>query len=271
MENEVREICFDHELGIEAYRFEGIMQKFPSHFHEYYVLGFIERGHRKLSCKGQEYIIGTGDLIFFNPFDIHACEAINHEELDYRCLNIESDVMRRAMYHLTGEYCLPYFMSPVFKHADHAGLLHELHHLIMDKENKAGKVDKFHRMLHELITNYAKVINESDVVKSEVGIEEICQYVNENYKRPLSLDELSATFGMNKFTLLRVFSKYKGITPYKYLQTVRVNEAKKRLEQGERPIDVALETGFVDQSHLHKSFIDFIGFTPGQYKAINHA
>ncbi|MFB5664022.1 helix-turn-helix domain-containing protein [Alteribacillus sp. HJP-4] len=51
-----------------------------------------------------------------------------------------------------------------------------------------------------------------------------------------------------------------------YLQTVRINEAKKRLEQSEKPLDVAIETGFVDQSHFSKFFMEFIGLTPGQYR-----
>ena len=42
MLNETRTVCFDTELNIEAYNFKGIMQKFPNHFHDYYVVGFIE-------------------------------------------------------------------------------------------------------------------------------------------------------------------------------------------------------------------------------------
>lgn len=48
MQQEQRTVCFDKALGIEAYRFIGVMQKSPNHFHEYYVLGFIEDGNRRL-------------------------------------------------------------------------------------------------------------------------------------------------------------------------------------------------------------------------------
>jgi len=41
---EERLVRFDNELKIEAYQFIGIMQKFPNHFHEYYVIGFVESG-----------------------------------------------------------------------------------------------------------------------------------------------------------------------------------------------------------------------------------
>ena len=41
MKKETRTVVYDDELRIEAYRFEGIVQPFPNHFHEYYVIGFI--------------------------------------------------------------------------------------------------------------------------------------------------------------------------------------------------------------------------------------
>lgn len=44
MRKEIRMAVYDEELQIEAYRFEGIVQPFPSHFHEYYVIGFVEKG-----------------------------------------------------------------------------------------------------------------------------------------------------------------------------------------------------------------------------------
>ena len=34
---------YDEELRIEAYRFEGIAQPLPNHFHEHYVIGFVEK------------------------------------------------------------------------------------------------------------------------------------------------------------------------------------------------------------------------------------
>lgn len=43
MGEEVRKVVFDEELEIEAYQFEGIMQKFPNHFHEHYVIGFLKK------------------------------------------------------------------------------------------------------------------------------------------------------------------------------------------------------------------------------------
>ena len=45
MKKETRTVVYDDELRIEAYRFEGIVQPFPNHFHEYYVIGFIDTAY----------------------------------------------------------------------------------------------------------------------------------------------------------------------------------------------------------------------------------
>ena len=73
MKKETRTVVYDDELRLEAYRFEGIVQPFPNHFHEYYVIGFVESGERCLSCKNKEYVIKKGNVILFNPGDNHAC------------------------------------------------------------------------------------------------------------------------------------------------------------------------------------------------------
>lgn len=80
--------------------------------------------------------------------------------------------------------------------------------------------------------------------------------------------DLSELIGWSKYHLLRSFTKQKGITPNSYLETIRINQAKKLLEQGVRPIDAAFQTGFSDQSHMTKFFKRQVGLTPKQYMKI---
>ena len=82
------------------------------------------------------------------------------------------------------------------------------------------------------------------------------------------LDQICHLEGLSKSTLLRAFTKSKGVTPYSYLQNIRIGEAKKLLEQGLPPVEAALQTGFSDQSHFTNYFKSFIGITPKQYQSI---
>ncbi|MGM9358349.1 helix-turn-helix transcriptional regulator [Flavonifractor plautii] len=72
--------------------------------------------------------------------------------------------------------------------------------------------------------------------------------------RRITLEQLSTLAGLSKYHLLRCFTRQKGITPYRYLETVRVNRARALLEQGATPLDAALRAGFADQSHFNHFF-----------------
>ncbi|MGN7284384.1 AraC family transcriptional regulator [Shouchella clausii] len=268
MGREERTVRFDHDLQIEAYRFEGIMQKFPNHFHEYYVIGYIESGQRRLSCKNSDYLIGTGDVIFFNPLDNHACESVDNQTLDYRCLNIKPEIMRKVTKEITGQDYLPSFSSPVAYRSGQAQLLHHLHQMIMDEVIDLEKEETFYFLIQQLIEKYTEANTDTESIAIKQEIEQVCRYLEVHYAEQITLDHLAKIANMNKYSLLRSFTRIRGITPYRYLQTVRISEAKKRLEQGIKPLDAAIETGFVDQSHFSKFFMNFIGLTPGQYRDI---
>ncbi|CAM5213062.1 YbfI2 protein [Bacillus sp. BT1B_CT2] len=144
MRNETRTLFLDPDLNVEAYRFKGIIQKFPNHFHEYFVIGFIEKGQRYLLCKGEEYIINQGALVLFNPYDTHSCEQIDGKALDYRCINVMPDVMRGFVKEITGADSLPYFTENVlFRHELNASLK-ELHIQILQKEKALKKEELCH-------------------------------------------------------------------------------------------------------------------------------
>lgn len=268
MEKETRTVKYDTELKVEAYHFEGIMQKFPNHFHEYYVIGFIENGRRYLSCKNKEYTIALGDLLLFNPHDNHACEQIDGKTLDYRCINIQPDTMRNAVFEVTGREDLPYFTQQVVFHSELVPVLKELHQMLMDEEKDFRKEEIFFFLLEQLMEEYTD--QEAAVAKSEQSTEvkAICEYLETHYMKSITLDDLCKLTGLSKYYLLRSFTKQKGISPYSYLETIRIDKAKKLLEQGILPIDAALQTGFTDQSHFSNFFKKFIGLTPKQYMNI---
>lgn len=265
MLNEIRTIYLDSDLNIEAYRFKGIMQKFPAHFHEYYVIGFIEEGQRSLICKGEQYIINPGDVLLFNPFDTHSCEQIDGKTLDYRCINVTSEIMKKVVFHISGEECLPYFNQNVLFQSELVDSLRALHLNISQGESELKKEELFLCLLEELIQKHSNLVTRAPVAEAAFEMKAVCTYLEGNYTNTITLNDLSAFSGWSKYHLLRTFTKKIGLSPNSYLETIRVNHAKKLLEQGIKPIEVALLTGFSDQSYLTKCFKKQVGLTPKQY------
>lgn len=268
MKNEVRNVYMDADLEIEAYQFKGLMQKFPAHFHDYYVIGFIEEGQRLLICQGEETIINPGDLLLFNPFEIHSCAQIDGKTLDYRCLNIKNEIMEKVILEINGRADLPTFTQNVLFQSELVASLKVLHEKISNREDPLEKEELFYYFLEELILTYSDLSIPPLPPSTSDQIEASCIFLRENYSKKLSLDIVSDISGWSKYHFLRTFTKEMGISPNSYLMTIRIHQAKEFLEQGDKLIDVALATGFTDQSHFTKFFKSLIGLTPKQYMRI---
>jgi len=265
MKKEVRTVVYDETLRIEAYRFEGIVQPFPNHFHEYYVIGFVEEGERFLACRNRDYEIGPGSIVLFNPGDNHACIQTDDGTLDYRGFNIGREVMLDLVEEITGKRELPGFSENVIRDDEVICSLRPLHEMIMQGSNDFGKEEKLLLMLSCLLQNYGQPFK-SCIPECRQEIELACRFMDEHFFEHIYLDQICRYAGLSKSTLLRAFTKSKGITPYRYLETVRINEAKKLLAKGVPLLDAAIRTGFSDQSHFTNYFGKFIGLAPGVYR-----
>lgn len=265
---EERLIYYDHDLKIETYQLAGIVQKFPNHFHDCYVFGFIAKGRRHLCCKGQEYDLGAGDLIIFNPHDNHLCVPIDNEPLDYRGINIDSSVMQRTVQELTGKEYLPHFTSNVIHQSDITAAIDTLYLAVVNQVDKLQKEEALFFLLEQLLQEYSCDFADIGVDQPHEVLQQLCLYMQQNYMHNITLDELVALTKFSKSYLLRFFTKQIGVSPYRYLQNIRLNQAKKLLEQNIAPLEVAIATGFADQSHFTNYFKEFIGLTPKQYQKI---
>lgn len=267
MKKEVKTVVYDDELRLEAYRFDGVVQPFPNHFHEYYVIGFMEGGERRLSCKNKEYFLKKGHIVLFNPGDNHACSPINGSTLDYRGLNIPKDIMLELAREVTGKAVLPGFAENVIQDEEIACYLCALHGMIMEGGGEFGKEENLLLLISLLLQRYGQLFEDCALEYRE-EIEKACVFIDEHFAQPICLEQLCGCAGLSKSTLLRAFTKCKGVTPYLYLENVRISAAKKLLETGATPLEAAMQTGFSDQSHFTNYFNRFIGLSPGMYREI---
>lgn len=267
-EQEQRHIYYDRDLEIEAYNLSGIVQKFPNHFHEFYVIGFIEGGKRHLWCKGQEYDLSAGDLILFNPRDNHYCAPIGKEVLDYRALNINTEVVLNAVKEITGKEYTPHFIQNVVYQSDIAPSVADVYDAILTDAPKLKKEEAFFYLLEQVLQDYSSPFEEIVSHQPNQQIKMLCTYMEEHFEENVALDDLVSMTDFGKSYLLRTFTKQIGVSPYRYLQTIRLDRAKKFLEQGVAPIDAASMAGFSDQSHFTNFFKEFIGLTPKKYQRI---
>ncbi|GGE23060.1 AraC family transcriptional regulator [Primorskyibacter flagellatus] len=85
---------------------------------------------------------------------------------------------------------------------------------------------------------------------------------------PPGLGAVAATLGLSPSHFLRAFRASAGCPPHAWLQRVRIARAKDLLMMRDLSLaDIALETGFADQSHFSRTFLRHTGTTPGRWRA----
>jgi AraC family transcriptional regulator of adaptative response/methylated-DNA-[protein]-cysteine methyltransferase len=92
-------------------------------------------------------------------------------------------------------------------------------------------------------------------------------YIVDHYQEQPSLEIMAAASGLSPYHFQRVFKRWAGISPKRFLQYVTLDQAK-RLLQGEASVlDAALDAGLSGPSRLHDLFVACDAMTPGEFKA----
>lgn len=254
MRQEYRAARYDASLALEVCRFAGVTRPVPSHFHEEYVVGLAERGARRMTCGGRKQTLEPGQLFFFAPGVSHGCTQADGGTFAYRSIHLPRRMLEEA-----GTPAV----SPVTEDRELAARFLRLHDLVLEAAPLPVRQEALERFLIQIPRTAQPVL---PFCREEVR--RVCTLIRRQYAEPLDLEQMAHAAGLSKSSLLRAFTRTKGVTPYRYLENVRIQAARALLEQGVPPAEAALRTGFSDQSHFTRFFSRFIGLSPGAYGAL---
>lgn len=93
------------------------------------------------------------------------------------------------------------------------------------------------------------------------------EYMTERLARPVLLKDLAEQTGLSPSRFGRGFKLSMGISPHRWQMNQRVLEAQEMLRAGKRSqADIALATGFAEQSHFSRVFKELVGLPPGAWQ-----
>lgn len=98
-------------------------------------------------------------------------------------------------------------------------------------------------------------------------IAEAISFINTNIQQQPSLEDIAAAINLSPFHFQRLFRRWAGVTPKKYLQILTVERAKQLLSESKSLLEVSDTIGLSSSSRLHDHFVQLEAMTPGQYKA----
>lgn len=94
------------------------------------------------------------------------------------------------------------------------------------------------------------------------------QWMAEHYQEQPRLVEIAAEVGLSDFHFQRLFTRWAGVSPKKFLQYLTLEHAKARLEAADSLLDAAYDAGLSGPARLHDLFVTHEGVTPGEWKAL---
>lgn len=101
------------------------------------------------------------------------------------------------------------------------------------------------------------------------ALQEIQRWVSANPGEEHGLAALAARAGLSPRHFARLFRAEIGVTPAIWVETVRVEAARRLLEAGERPKQVAAASGFADVDTFRRAFQRQLGMTPAEYRRLH--
>ncbi|GAB6039569.1 methylated-DNA--[protein]-cysteine S-methyltransferase [Endothiovibrio diazotrophicus] len=97
-------------------------------------------------------------------------------------------------------------------------------------------------------------------------IAEAIAFITRNARRQPSLEEVAAHLHLSPYHFQRLFARWAGISPKRFLQTLTLEHAKQRLREPRPLLEVAHEVGLSGGSRLHDHFVTLEAITPGEFR-----
>ena len=98
-------------------------------------------------------------------------------------------------------------------------------------------------------------------------IEQAILYLENHYKDQPSLEHVAASIGLSEYHFQRLFTRWAGVSPKRFLQFLTKEGAKDLLDKSENLLDTTFQTGLSSLGRLHDLFITTEAVTPGEYKS----
>jgi AraC-like DNA-binding protein len=250
-----------HRAGIELYRAHIVRHAFELHSHDGFGLGAIESGVERFRYRGADHLAPPGSMVMMNPGELHTGRAETAGGWHYRMLYIEPAMAEE----ISGERS--WWFDDAVREDLPGGCRATA---LLDALWRASEPLAFDSLLLSLLDQFrrhARVPHTAPLGRP-ARFAAVIDYLHAHLQQRLTLDELAAVAGLSPFHFLRQFRAQHHATPQQMLMAIRLAEAKRLLDAGEAPAQVAAATGMTDQAHLTRAFACRYGITPARYQRL---
>lgn len=123
-------------------------------------------------------------------------------------------------------------------------------------------------LLMELLTELARLFSpEQDSFPQLWLIGDAMAYMQKNYSKPITMEQVSKASGISRRNLFRYFKTRINCTPLEYLTRLRLQKVLELMSQSDLTLgEIAMRCGFCDSNYLSKQFSAAYGIPPGRFR-----
>lgn len=255
------------------------------HIHRFLELAYVIEGSAVHGMNGEEAVISRGDYIIIDLGDIHYYKALESGTLRIRNLLFLPEFVDRMLVNaksfseILNCYLVkcsngrtPSAVANRIFHDEDGHIFEILEHLAHEyEEKKLGYLESIRCALIELIIETVRKAAPEHSGKAVTNsTESICQYIFEHFTENITLSDVCAQNGYSVPYVSRKFKEENGMTFSRYLQQMRINEARRLLsESNDKIIDIAESVGYSDIKFFNSLFKKYTGKTPREYRKLS--
>ncbi|OGV46988.1 MAG: hypothetical protein A2017_02140 [Lentisphaerae bacterium GWF2_44_16] len=254
------------------------------HCHKFDELVIVAKGKGVHFTEKEEYQINVGDVFFIKPGEYHGYRDTDKLEI----INVLyfSEKAGLPLKNLKGSagYRVLFELEPAMRKKE--GFKSKLN-LSLDELMKAESIVKkineelksdppcgfflaasyLMQLIAVLSRLYEKIPDTHSLPLMRLG--NLLSYLENNYRKKISLDDLVKRFHISKSTLIRAFRKISGTTPLDYLLKIRIAKASELLKNPDVNItEAALSSGFSDTNYFSRQFKKNTGMSPRDFRKL---
>lgn len=274
-ENWVLTQSVPHLEGVRTHASNFISERnAPRHVHHDYVFGGLIAGAMEIDCGhcGEKHILEPGGILLTEADEVYAGRALGKPPWRFFSISISKEKLGSVLDSINPErqIKLPHFTQGAIRNDQIRQRFLKLHNSLTGEitalEQETLLLD-WVISVKEIYAEQANDFHNRRVYSESRAIRLVREFIRENVADNIRLENLAEIARLSPFHLNRSFSAQVGLPPHEFQNQLRIEKAAQLIAQKKPLAEIALETGFSDQSHFNRFFKRYTGVTPKNFFA----
>ena len=266
-------------FAIEEVRYSPNLNMNDYHFHKHFEILYVTSGNRTLCINNSQRLpLNENTIALIRPNTIHKTISEINRGQSRILINISSDLAEKISHSVSPMLfsCFNMYTLPL-DHYSKSMLNYLFRELLDTKYTNSGiyelknqiNTEKILLILCEIYNKQMSLDDSTLAPLIQEKVNYVIDYFQKNFQAQISIPDLAKKLNISQTYLERIFKQSTGVSPYKYLSSVRIITATKLLRDKSMNISkIASACGFNNNTSFTRTFKQATGSSPKQYQAI---